>query len=565
MRPAGRGKLESLYFSYPEFEFRRPPELDGHSVCHTVVIAGAGPVGMTAAIALACQGIRCLVLDGKNTLNDGSRAICISRHSYQLLQQLGAVEPFVRKGLGWTHGRCYYRDEMIYRMEMPHSRHERYFPMYNLQQQYIEQFLLARIDDFPDLIDMRWQTEVLDVRLADDEAALSVTTPAGEYTLRSSWLIAADGARSRLRDGLGLRLRGDNLPGHYVIADILMEHEFPTERRCFFESAANPEATILIHRQPDNIWRVDWQLPAGENPEQAMEERTIRARIQSILDMIRHEGGWELEWWSIYTANTLCLDEYCHGRALFAGDAAHIVPIFGVRGLNNGIVDAVNAAWKLAYTIDGRARRSLLDSYTPERRGATLDVFRNASRSSRFMTPPTRGFALMREAALQLSLTREFPRKLTDPRQVVPYTYRDSPLTRADAASESRFSGGVDPGNVVVDRRLGEDDYLIDHLGTGFTGIYFCEQNRPDDRASEAFERLAAIDRHFKPLIVSPHRLPQTRIEVITDRTRDVFSAYAASDGTFYLIRPDLYVAARWASVALPAIERTLLTILGRA
>lgn len=564
MRPTGRGKLESLYFSYPEFELRPPPELDGHSARHTVVIAGAGPVGMTAAIALACQGVPSVVLDRKHTLNDGSRAICISRHSYQLLRQLGAVEPFVRKGLGWTHGRCYYREEMIYRMEMPHSRHERYFPMYNLQQQYIEQFLLDRIGDFPDLIDMRWQTEVLDVSLADDEVASSVATPAGDYTLRSSWLIAADGARSRLRDRLGLRLKGDNLPGHYVIADILMEHSFPTERRCFFESPANPDATILIHRQPDNIWRVDWQLRAGEDPRQAMEEETILARLQSILDMIGHVGGWELEWWSIYTANTLCLDEYHHGRTLFAGDAAHIVPIFGVRGLNNGIVDAVNAAWKLAYMVDGRARESLLDSYTPERRGATLDVFRNAGKSSRFMTPPTRGFALMREAALQLSLICEFPRKLTDPRQVVPHTYRDSPLTHADAGSESRFSGGVDPGTVIVDRRLGDNDYLLDHLGPGFTGIYFCEQDQPDEQASETFDRLAAIDRRFKPLIVSPHGLPRTRIEVITDRTGEVFSAYGASEGTFYLIRPDLYVAARWASLAPPAIERTLLTILGR-
>ena len=564
MRPAGRGPLESLYFTYPEFGFRRPAELDGSTAPHTVAIAGAGPVGMTAAIALACRGIRCVVLDRKNTFNDGSRAICISRHSYQLLRTLGADGPFVTKGLGWTHGRCYYRDNMIYRMEMPHSRQERYFPMYNLQQQYIEQFLFDRTRDFPDLIDLRWHSEVTDTRNSGDEVGLSVSTPAGDYTLRCSWLIAADGARSGVRERLRLRLKGDNLPGHYVIADVRMHHDFPTERRCFFESAANPDATILIHRQPDGIWRIDWQLPQGEDPAQAVEEGRIRARIQAILDMIGHAGPWDLEWWSIYTANTLCLDDYRHGRVLFAGDAAHIVPIFGVRGLNNGIVDAVNAAWKLAYLIDGRARASLLESYTPERRGATMDVFRNAGKSSRFMTPPTRGFALMREAVLQLSVTREFPKKLTDPRQVIPYTYRDSPLTRRDPDSEGEFQGGVEAGSVVVDRRLGEDDYLLDHFGIGFTGLYFCERDRPDDRAYETFERLAALDRQFKPLIVSNGAQPEATAEVIIDRTGDVFSAYAAADGVFYLVRPDLYVAARWSALAPAAIERTFLGLLGR-
>lgn len=560
MRPAGKDKLESLYFKYPKFEFRRVPELDGRAVKHPVAIAGAGPVGMTAAITLACHGLPCVLLDSKDTLNDGSRAICISRHSFQVLRQLGAVDPFVKKALGWTHGRSYYRDQMIYRMEMPHSEQERFFPMYNLQQQYIEQFLLDRIGDFAGLIDVRWQTEVTDVEVADEEVALAVATPAGRYTLRSSWLIAADGARSRVRDSLGLRLKGDNLPGHYVIADIRMNHDFPTERRCFFESAANPEATILIHRQPDRIWRVDWQLPANEDPEHAVEEGNIRARIRSILDMIGHEGSWELEWWSIYTANTLCLDDYRHGRILFAGDAAHIVPIFGVRGLNNGIVDAVNAAWKLACVADGRARDSLLESYTPERRGATLDVFRSAGKSSRFMTPPTRGLALMRKAALQLSLTHDFPKRFADPRQVVPYNYRDSPLT----VGGSDFAGGVEAGDVVVDRKMPEGGYLLDHLGSGFTGLYFCEQDRLDHRASETFERLAGVDRLFKPLIVATRAVAGTEIEVIEDRSGGIFSAYAAADRTFYLVRPDLYVAARWRSVEPRTIEETLLRILGR-
>ncbi|MEX2126114.1 MAG: FAD-dependent monooxygenase [Woeseia sp.] len=555
--------MESLYFKYPKFRFRRAPELTGASDRYPVVVAGAGPVGMTAALSLARQGIRSVVLDEKDTLNDGSRAICVSRHSFETLQQLGAVEPFEHKSLGWTNGRSYYRDRIIYRLEMPHSDQERFFPMYNIQQQYIERFLADRIGEVPDLIDIRWQSRVSGVGKSADEVTLCVTTPEGEYPLRARYLLAADGARSRIRDALGLRLKGENLPGHYVIADIQMDHDFPTERRCFFESVANPESTILIHRQPDNIWRIDWQLGGHEDAAQAIGEERIRARVQSILDMIGHTGAWELEWWSIYTANSLCLDAYRHGPVLFAGDAAHIVPIFGVRGLNNGLDDAVNAAWKLAYVLNGEAEETLLDSYTPERRGATLDVFRNAGRSSRFMTPPSRGYSLMRKAALQLSLTREFTRRFADPRQVAPYTYRGSPLTSC-VMRDSEFCGGVEAGDVAVNRKIAEGDYLLDHLGCGFTGLYFTQKDQLPDRILALFVRLAEIDRKFKPLLLASRGLQRRTFEVIEDRQRNIFTAYAAADDSFYLLRPDRHVAARWVSVEPDEVEQALLTALGR-
>ena len=288
--------------------------------------------------------------------------------------------------------------------------------------------------------------------------------------MQVEYLLAADGGKSAVRQFLDLRLAGKNLPGNYVIADIRMDHNFPTERRCFFEPEANPGATILVHKQPDGIWRIDYQLQVGERADEALLEENIRRRIEDILKLIGHSGEWELEWWSIYTANTLCLDEYRHGRVLFIGDAAHIVPIFGVRGLNNGISDAVNAAWKLAYVLDGAAPDRLLDSYSPERRGATLDVFRNAGKSSRFMTPPTRGYQLMRKAVLELSLSQDFTRPFANPRQVTPYTYVDSPLVSEDKAG---FREGPTAGAPAINRKISEGEFLLDHLCQGFTGLYF--------------------------------------------------------------------------------------------
>lgn len=291
MRPAGKGALESLYFKYPRFASARAPELEGSTTPHQVVIAGAGPIGMTAALTLARYGIRSVLLDRKDTFNDGSRAICIARPSMHILERIGAVEPFLAKALGWRYGRSYFRGEQIYRLEMAHSDDDKYLPMYNLQQQYIEQYLYDAVTRSP-LIDIRWQSEVVDVRQDPERAEIVVASPDGTYALNAASLLAADGARSAIRSKLGLRLKGENHEGRYVIADVRMAHDFPTERRAFFGSVAVPGGTVLVHRQPDDIWRIDYQLADHEQDEHAIAEPNLRRRLQAILDEIGHSGPW---------------------------------------------------------------------------------------------------------------------------------------------------------------------------------------------------------------------------------------------------------------------------------
>jgi 3-(3-hydroxy-phenyl)propionate hydroxylase len=557
MRPAGKGPLDSLYFHYPIFPVGNAPEREGRRTRHPVVVGGAGPIGMTAALALARHGVRSVLLDRKETFNDGSRAICIARPSMHILERIGAVTPFLDKALGWRFGRSYYRGTQIFRLEMPHPESEKYLPMYNLQQQYIEQYLHDAVAANP-LIDMRWQSEVTAIESGNDGVAIDVATPGGDYRLDADYLLAADGARSPIRSMLGLRLKGDNYEGRYVIADIRMDHDFPTERRAFFDPSGNPGGTVLIHKQPDDIWRVDYQLRQGESEADALREENIRARVGAILADIGHAKPWELEWWSIYSANTLCLDDYRHGRVFFVGDSAHIVPIFGVRGLNNGLADADNIAWKLARVLHGEAGDQLLDSYSPERRGATLDVFANATKSTRFMTPPTRGWRLAREAALSLSLKHEFPRALANPRQMQPYTYSQSPLTPF-ANRDAEFSAGPGCGSFAPNAKLADGGFLLDRAGRGISALLFCD-GAPDAEHIALLDQVRRLDKHFVALLIQAN---DNSAGTIKDSGGDIARLYGAGPGALYLLRPDLHIAGRWKTIAADEVLHTISLCLG--
>ncbi|MGF6861607.1 3-(3-hydroxy-phenyl)propionate hydroxylase [Rhodobacteraceae bacterium MBR-64] len=533
MRPSGRGDHDSLYFTYPRFA--APTARARLTDPAGVVIIGAGPVGMTAALALAAEGVASVLIDRKETFNDGSRAICIARQSFYILESIGALKPFREKALGWTTGRTFYRGQQILEFSMPDAKTEKFRPMYNLQQQYIEQFLWERVAASP-LIDLRWQTELLAVAQDDRRATVTLRDPHGDYSLLADWVLAADGARSAVRAHCGLRMQGDNYEGRYVIADVRMDHDYPTIRRALFDPASRPGGTVLVHRQPDNIWRIDYQLRDDETVEAATQEAEVRNSVAAVLRDIGHDGAYDLEWWSVYSANTLALDDYRDGRIFFIGDSAHIVPIFGVRGLNNGLADAQNIGWKLGYVMTGRAGEGLLDSYTPERRGATLDVFANATKSTRFMTPPTHGWRVMRAAALSLSLREPFAGAFANPRQMVPYTYAESPLTQPD---DPAFAGGPTPGAVVCDPPLG-DGHLSDRL-RGVSVLRFGDG--PD---------LSALD-------------DIAGVQVLTlPATGEAAAGFAARPGTVYLIRPDMHVAARWQAADPPVVAGALAALLDR-
>lgn len=538
MRPKGKGELESLYFKYPHFD---PPQRSASLTQPVkVAIVGAGPVGMVAALTLARHGIASVLLESKSTFNDGSRAICLARQSLHILECLDVAEPFVAKALHYLSGRTFFRGKEILEFFMADGDHEKHRPMYNLEQQYIEEFLHRGVER-SELIDMRWQSHVTALRNLEEGIRLTVEDPNGTYQLDTSWLLAADGARSSIRSMRGLRLKGENYEGRYVIADIRMRYDHKVERFALFDPASRRGGTVLVHQQPDDIWRIDYQLRDGESEEEALKEEAIREGVAGVLGDIGFDAPWELEWWSIYSANTLLLDDYRDGRVFFIGDSAHVVPIFGVRGLNNGIADAQNIGWKLACVLDGHADAALLDSYTPERRGATLEVFANASKSARFMTPPTRGWSLMRDAALLLALKHPFAGAFANPRNMTPYTYASGPITQSD---EVGFARGPIPGEVAHSVKLADGSFLLDHFGYGFNVLAF-----GDGRQFEGqFEGLSDLAPGLRVIELPPDGA--------------VATAYGAAEGTVYMIRPDQHVSARWKKVDTGAVVAHLSALL---
>ncbi|HEY2020192.1 FAD-dependent oxidoreductase [Paraburkholderia sp.] len=536
---------------------------------HAVAIVGGGPVGMTLALALARQRVRSVLIEADDSVCTGSRAICISRRSLEIFKRLGIVDGFLRKGLAWTGGRSFYRDTEVFRFAMHQDDEQSLPPMINIAQYQIEQLLLDEIERHPDLIDVRWQTRVTGIEQEPERGATltlrSADAAATSWKMDAEWVVACDGGRSTMRDLLGLKLTGTTYEGRYVIVDIELDSTRATERLAYFDPPSNPGSTVLVHKQPDNVWRIDYQLRDDEDAGAAVLPENVMPRVQSVLDSMGETGAWSPIWITIYKANALTLERYRHGAVLFAGDAAHLVPIFGVRGANSGIDDADNLGWKLACVINGSASPALLDSYSEERVHAARENLSYGMKSTEFMAPPTFAFDLLRTAVLSLAERHAAVRPLINPRQTHPIAYTSSPLNHVPAGSDE-FGGGPAPGTVLPECRLlrTTDDgahtgiHLTDLLGPCFTVLCFS----PDRASDETWQQLQSA--------LTSKRIPFAIVSILANDSQRANGPHAidptgrlhdmldAQPGTVYLIRPDGHVLARWRNGSAAAVRQAL-------
>lgn len=494
-------------YDYKPYPYVAPPGLTAPEPRHRVIVVGAGPVGLAMALELASRGVASVLLDESNVVATGSRAIGWSRRSLQIFDRLGIADSVLDRAAPWRVGRICHGDDEICSFDLGGDPDERMPPFANLQQYHLEALLVARAAAEP-RVDLRFKNRVIAIDQAEEGVEVTVRTPDGPYRLTADYVVACDGARSPIRAMLGLDFEGQSFEERFLIADIEMEADFPSERWFWFQPSFHDGGTALLHRQADNVYRLD--LPLGRDADPAEEARPERVipRIEKVVG-----PDFELDWVSVYSFRCGRLKDFVHGRVIFAGDSAHLVPPFGARGGNGGLQDVDNLGWKLAAVLDGRAPVRLIDSYNRERVAAAEENIRQSARAARFIAPAPGVERLFRDQVLALARKAPFAGDwVNSGRPSEPF------VCRSDAPDDPMLPVAARPGNVAPDAPQG-NGWLMSELG-----------------------------RDVRLIAVNARAPAGVEIPVLEVRMNDAVRAryLGGAPQALYLVRPDQVIAARW-------------------
>ena len=515
-------------YKYPEFDYVQTEEQqEGKAKRHPVIIIGAGPIGLTMALDCAARGIPSVVFDDNNTVSIGSRAVCYAKRPLEIWDRLGCGERMVEKGVDWKVGKVFFGDDLRYSFDLLPAENHKMPAMINLQQYYLEEYLVDACMAQPDLVKLHFKHKLISLKQRDDHVVVTLETPDGVFQTECDWLIACDGANSDIRDMVGAEFVGQFFQDRFLIADVVMKADFPPERWFWFDPPFHRGQSTLLHRQPDDVWRLDFQLGWDADPDEEIKPENVIPRVKAMLG---DEREFELEWASIYQFACRRIDDFRKHRVLFAGDSAHQVSPFGARGANTGVQDVDNLAWKLKLVLDGQAPESLIDSYNEERAFAADDNLLNSTRSTDFITPKSQSSRYFRDAVLELAEHYEFARPLVNSgRLSMPTPYVHSSLNTPD---EDTFPARMAPGTNCDDAPLSVDgvsSWFLSMIGDGFTLLHFGAAVQQEDIVSNG----------VSASVINIDDAPYSDVEILTGR-------YDGQPGTTYLIRPDQHVAARW-------------------
>lgn len=534
-------RYETAFDLYP---YKKVPEQTSGPVRHPVVVIGGGPVGLALALDLGKRGTPVLVLDDHEGAGLGSRAICFAKRTLDIATRLGAAKPMIEKGIVWNVGRVFHGNDQVFEFNLLPEDGHRNPAFINLQQPYFERFMVEAIHDAQEAgapIEIRGRNQLVSIAEQDGYCSLEVDTPDGVYTMDCDWVIACDGARSPARDMMGLSFDGRVFEDNFLIADVKMKADFPTERWFWFEPPfKNSGTSALLHKQPDDIWRIDFQLGWEIDRELELQPDRIRARVDAMLSS---QAGavpeYELAWTSIYTFQCRRMERFRHGSVFFAGDAAHQVSPFGARGANSGVQDTENLAWKLNLVCQGKAAESLLDSYGYEREFGADENILNSTRSTDFMTPKTDISKTFRNAVLELAQKYPFARAMVNSgRLSLPCTYDGFAHFAKDALNDGPMVSR--PGAPCPDAPF-DDGFLLENI---------------DDFT------ILAIATEAGPLRISDISMKCITIKNPSQAMKDRY--LGTHTQAVYLIRPDQHVVGRWPKYDVGKITSAMKTALGQ-
>ena len=532
------------------YGYKRPAVLDqGGREELEVLVVGGGPIGLTAGLDLARRGYKVVILNQMDILADGSKAICFAKQVLDVYDRLGVNQRVMDKSVIWNVGKVFWGDrpDPIYEFDMLPVKNQKNPGFVNLQQYYLEEYLIDELESL-DNVEIRWKNKLVSLEQDDEKVTATVETPDGDYEIQCQYLIACDGNKSPIRTMLGLDFQGRVFEDNFLIADIKFPMERPSERWFWFEPEF-PGQSALLHKQPDDVWRLDFQVGWDVDKAEAIKEENVKPFIHGMLG---DDVEFEWEWRSIYTFQCRRMERFLHNRVIFAGDAAHLVSPFGARGANSGVADINNLVWKLDMVIKGEAPASLLESYNYEQIVTADENILNSTRSTDFITPKSEVSTTFRNAVLSLAEKFDFARPLVNSgRLSVPVSFPDSPLNTPD---EDVWAGGIAPGCPVLDAPINHgEDWLQIQLGNEFLGLYFVGEEGCSDTERASLP--------IKTLVVGLEGAPG--VDIIDD-TGLVAERYDAGTGSFYLIRPDQYVAGRWKQADAAKIKAALARATGK-
>ncbi|VWX59794.1 3-(3-hydroxy-phenyl)propionate hydroxylase [Burkholderiales bacterium 8X] len=539
-------------YQLPSWPFVPPPELEtpGAVKRHPIVIVGAGPAGLTLACDLASRGIEAVLLDEDDTVGvrgASSRGICYAQKSLEIFARLGIYERIAEKGITWSFGRTFSGEEEVYNFNLKTDSLSVQPPFINLQQFYVEWFLVDRILELG-LTDLRWKNKVTRIEPMAEGVRVEVETPAGRYTIEAGHLVDATGANSPIRTQLGIDAHASRSTDRWCISDVRFKKPLPTERWTWVDASFNEGRGVWQHLMADGVWRIDYQMPEDCDTAHISKPEVAGARLRQQLG-----PGVEFEfvWIGPYGYRDHLLDDFRYGRVIFIGDSAHVVSPFGARGGNSGIQDAANLAWKLALVSEGRAGEGLIDSYDAERRPAAAQNLQVTSRSARFLAPRSPAEHTMRRAVVALASRHAFARGMVNTgRMSVANDYPPGPALPEGARSVQNLPLCWQDGTPT-------DIASLLRGGTSFLGFWFAPERAEVDAVQSE---------------IAARRLPLRLVAVGGDGASglptlqpDAALARHLGDlpaGGFCLVRPDAYRAAQRVRANAAAVVAAMQTAL---